>query len=377
MQTAEECENDTYLQAWNAIPPHDPKEYLYAFLARITRHISLNRCRDRRRLKRSAYICELSAELEQCIPAPDDAQCRLDDLVLSEGHQRLSGRAGRGKAEPVSAPVLVSGFDLRPCPALRHVGKQGQNHALSLPRAAAGAPEKGGLHIMRGTELLDKMELVNAVFVQAADQPPAGKRRGRIRWLAVAACFCFIAVAALALWRGSTPAQHAPALEKLRIPDLVPGGMGFEGYLYYRAAELENGNPWQRGHGPLVPDPYTATRHMTPPASAYAKGLDEAQMRALLDSAVSAHRRRGALCRDGHGRGRGHRDRAARSDRPGRTARAGGRDASSNLLPDGGLALPAGYSFTVSGTTDDAARETIAYLRRALQRLLRMTAPCR
>ena len=84
MQTAEECENDTYLQAWNAIPPHDPKEYLYAFLARITRHISLNRCRDRRRLKRSAYICELSAELEQCIPAPDDAQCRLDDLALSE-----------------------------------------------------------------------------------------------------------------------------------------------------------------------------------------------------------------------------------------------------------------------------------------------------
>lgn len=84
MQTAEECENDTYLQAWNAILPHDPKEYLYAFLARITRHISLNRCRDRRRLKRSAYICELSAELEQCIPAPDDAQCRLDDLALSE-----------------------------------------------------------------------------------------------------------------------------------------------------------------------------------------------------------------------------------------------------------------------------------------------------
>lgn len=62
---------------------------------------------------------------------------------------------------------------------------------------------------MRGTELLDKMELANAAFVQAADQPPAGKRRGRIRWLAVAACFCFVAVAALALWRGSTPAQHA------------------------------------------------------------------------------------------------------------------------------------------------------------------------
>lgn len=38
-QTAEECENDTYMEAWNAIPPHEPRNYLYAFLARITRHI--------------------------------------------------------------------------------------------------------------------------------------------------------------------------------------------------------------------------------------------------------------------------------------------------------------------------------------------------
>lgn len=83
-QTAEECENDTYMEAWNTIPPHEPRSYLYAFLARITRHISLNCCRDRSRLKRSAFICELSAEMEQCIPAPDDVACRLDDLALGE-----------------------------------------------------------------------------------------------------------------------------------------------------------------------------------------------------------------------------------------------------------------------------------------------------
>lgn len=84
IQTAEECENDTYLEAWNAIPPHEPVDYLYAFLARITRHISLNRCRDNSRLKRKAFLCELSAELEQCIPAPDDVECRIDDLMLSK-----------------------------------------------------------------------------------------------------------------------------------------------------------------------------------------------------------------------------------------------------------------------------------------------------
>ena len=83
-QAAEECENDTYLQAWAAIPPHEPRGYLFAFLARITRHLSLNRCRDRSRQKRSASLCELSAELEQCIPAPDDAACRLEERALQE-----------------------------------------------------------------------------------------------------------------------------------------------------------------------------------------------------------------------------------------------------------------------------------------------------
>lgn len=82
--TAEECENDTYFSAWNSIPPHEPRSYLYAFLARITRNLSLNCCRERSALKRSAFISQLSAELEQCLPAPDALQCRLDDLVLRE-----------------------------------------------------------------------------------------------------------------------------------------------------------------------------------------------------------------------------------------------------------------------------------------------------
>ena len=81
--TAEECENDTYREAWNSIPPHEPRTYLYPFLARIIRHISLNCCRDRSRLRRSALICELSKEMEQCLPAPDDAACRLDAMALN------------------------------------------------------------------------------------------------------------------------------------------------------------------------------------------------------------------------------------------------------------------------------------------------------
>lgn len=90
-QTAEECENDTYMQAWSSIPPHEPKTYLYAFLARITRHLSLNCCRNRQRLKRHAFVCELSREMEDCIPAPDDAACRLEQTEL---HNALNAFLG-------------------------------------------------------------------------------------------------------------------------------------------------------------------------------------------------------------------------------------------------------------------------------------------
>lgn len=96
-QTAEECENDTYLEAWNSIPPHEPRSYLYAFLARITRHLALNCCRDRSRLKRNAFICELSEEMEQCIPAPDDTECRIDDMMLGDAINSFLGKLDEEK----------------------------------------------------------------------------------------------------------------------------------------------------------------------------------------------------------------------------------------------------------------------------------------
>lgn len=96
-QTAEECENDAYLAAWNAIPPNEPRGYLYAFLARIVRNIALNRCRDRGRLKRDAFVTELSREMEECIPAPDDLESRLDDLTLQEALNGFLGMLGEEK----------------------------------------------------------------------------------------------------------------------------------------------------------------------------------------------------------------------------------------------------------------------------------------
>ena len=81
---AEECENDTYLEAWNLIPPHEPRDYLSAFLSRIVRSLSINRCVERNRLKRKATVYTLSDELEECLSSGDDVAGELEGKELAE-----------------------------------------------------------------------------------------------------------------------------------------------------------------------------------------------------------------------------------------------------------------------------------------------------
>ena len=50
-EDAEESVSDTYLAAWNAIPPKRPA-LLAAFLGKITRHLSIDRWRERNTYKR-------------------------------------------------------------------------------------------------------------------------------------------------------------------------------------------------------------------------------------------------------------------------------------------------------------------------------------
>ena len=83
-QTAEECENDTYLTAWNSIPPHVPSTYLFPFLARITRHIAIDRCRERSRAGQNMHLVELTQEMEQCIPTQMDVNNQMHAKLLGD-----------------------------------------------------------------------------------------------------------------------------------------------------------------------------------------------------------------------------------------------------------------------------------------------------
>lgn len=81
-EDAEECVNDTYLHAWNAMPPHRPGA-LSVFLGKITRNLSFNRYRRNTACKRGGG--ELSAvleELAECVSGRDDVEGELNRREL-------------------------------------------------------------------------------------------------------------------------------------------------------------------------------------------------------------------------------------------------------------------------------------------------------
>ena len=66
-QDAEESVSDTYLKAWNTIPPRKP-QYFFAYIAKICRHFALDRLDWKNAAKRKAEVVSLTQEMEACIP---------------------------------------------------------------------------------------------------------------------------------------------------------------------------------------------------------------------------------------------------------------------------------------------------------------------
>lgn len=76
---AEECVNDTYMQAWNSIPPAQPKNFS-AFLAKITRNLALSRYRKNKALKRSGCQVDTALEeLSECVYSQNDVEESFDE----------------------------------------------------------------------------------------------------------------------------------------------------------------------------------------------------------------------------------------------------------------------------------------------------------
>lgn len=82
-EDSEESVSDTYMAAWNAMPPHRP-DSLRAFLSKLVRRISIDLLRRRESLKRggSQYTLSLS-ELTECLPGGRDSQQEAEARELA------------------------------------------------------------------------------------------------------------------------------------------------------------------------------------------------------------------------------------------------------------------------------------------------------
>ncbi len=82
-EDAEECVNDTYLQAWNTIPPQKPDK-LGAWLGRVIRNIAYNLWKKNHRQRRYTGMEEILNELEDCIPSPVTVERKMEEQELTK-----------------------------------------------------------------------------------------------------------------------------------------------------------------------------------------------------------------------------------------------------------------------------------------------------
>lgn len=81
-EEAEECVNETYLSAWNQMPPDRPARLL-PYLGRISRCLALNRFDYLNAQKRKSDLTVQLSELEDCLAAPDSVEQQYEDSELA------------------------------------------------------------------------------------------------------------------------------------------------------------------------------------------------------------------------------------------------------------------------------------------------------
>ena len=94
---AEECVNDTWFKAWNAIPPASPAD-LRTYLGKISRNLAFDKYRTERRDKRgSGEEALLLDELEEIVSGREDAASPLLEKELLDEIRRFLERQTKEK----------------------------------------------------------------------------------------------------------------------------------------------------------------------------------------------------------------------------------------------------------------------------------------
>lgn len=95
-EDAEECELDSYLRVWNAVPPKKPIP-LKSYLAKIVRNLALQRYEYYSAKKRNTELEVAFCELEECIPDASNVEGQLNQQELSKAMNDFLLKIDRGQ----------------------------------------------------------------------------------------------------------------------------------------------------------------------------------------------------------------------------------------------------------------------------------------
>ncbi len=96
-EDVKECVNDTYLKAWNAMPPHRPN-ILSAFLGKITRNLSINRYKHNVASKRGGGEFSVALdELEECVSGYSNVEQEMEHQELVKAINGFLGKLSSKK----------------------------------------------------------------------------------------------------------------------------------------------------------------------------------------------------------------------------------------------------------------------------------------
>ncbi len=82
-QDAEECVNDTYIRAWESMPPQRPSR-LATYLGKLTRNLSISRYRRDHAQKRFEGYEAVLDELGECIPDAETTGELSDEVAMRD-----------------------------------------------------------------------------------------------------------------------------------------------------------------------------------------------------------------------------------------------------------------------------------------------------
>ena len=204
---SEENVNDTYLHAWQAMPPQRPA-ILSAFLGKIARNLALNRYKARSAQKRQGDAFALSLD-------------ELDDCAVSRRAKRCAACSSCATSTATRSKRWPRAFTAA--------------RAASKPRSCARAESSRSISSRRDTvkhEVLTRAigELDDELIADAYAYKPR-KRYALPRFLAAAACLVLVLAAALAMTRDTLPAEikvEGAALSSIPIPISQPAAMALD-----------------------------------------------------------------------------------------------------------------------------------------------------